>query len=119
MPEAWRRAVIVPLYKGKGSRGDCNSYRGIILISVAIKVYGRVLNEMRMEKITESAGYEQGFFRKDRGCVGQTFALKMLVEKYLMRDRKLIAAFMDLKKAYDKVDRKGLWDVLRVYTYVV
>ncbi len=38
-----------------------------------------------------------------------------LVEKYLEKDRKLFAAFVNLEKAYDRVDRKGLWDTLRVY----
>ncbi len=67
-------------------------------------------------KITDkSVGDEQGGFRKGRGCVDQIFAVKMLVEKYLEKDRKLFAAFMDLEKAYDRVDRKGLWDTLRVY----
>ncbi len=39
----------------------------------------------------------------------------MLVEKYIEKDRKLFAGFMVLEKAYDRVDRKGLWDVLRIY----
>ncbi len=34
--------------------------------------------------------------------------------KFLEKDRKLFAAFMDLEKAYDRVDRMGLWDTLRV-----
>ncbi len=45
----------------------------------------------------------------------QIFAVKILVEKYLEKDRKFVAAFMDLEKAYDRVNRKGLWDTLRVY----
>ncbi len=45
----------------------------------------------------------------------QIFALKIMVEKYLEKYRKLFAAFMDLGKACDKVDRKGLWDILRMY----
>ncbi len=38
---------------------------------------------------------------------------KMLVEEYLGKDKKLYAAFMDLKKAYDRVDREALWSVLK------
>ncbi len=45
----------------------------------------------------------------------QIFAIKMLMEEYLRKDRKLHAASMDLKKAYDKVDRKVLWNVLKIY----
>ncbi len=69
-----------------------------------------------MMKITDkSVGDEQGGFRRGRGRVDQIFAVKMLVEKYLDRERKLFAAFMDLEKVCDRVDRKGLWDILRVY----
>ncbi len=39
----------------------------------------------------------------------------ILAEKYLKKDRKLFAAFMDSEKAFDRVDEKGLWDTLRVY----
>ncbi len=38
----------------------------------------------------------------------------MLLEKYPEKDMKLFAAFMNLQKAYDRVDRKGLWNVLRI-----
>ena len=31
------------------------------------------------------------------------------------KDKKLYAAFIDLEKAYDRVDRKALWSVLRIY----
>ncbi len=66
-------------------------------------------------KITDkSVGADQGGFRKGRGCVDQMFAVKILVEKYLEEDRKLFATFLDLENAYDRVDRKGLWDTLRV-----
>ncbi len=118
MPEDWRKAIIVPLYKGKGSREECNNYRGISLLSVPGKIYGRILNK-RMMKITDkSVGDEQGGFWKGRGCIDQIFSVKILVEKmekYLEKDRDLFAAFMDLEKAYDRVDRKGPRDTLRVY----
>ena len=30
------------------------------------------------------------------------------------KKRRLFVAFMDLKKAYDKVDRDGMWQVMRI-----
>ncbi len=38
--------------------------------------------------------------------------MKMLVEEYLGKDKTLYAAFMDLEKAYDRVNREALWSVL-------
>ncbi len=67
-----------------------------------------------MEVTEGKVSEEQGSFRKGRGCVDQIFAMKMLVE-YLGKDKKSYAAFMDLDKAYDRVDREALWSVLRIY----
>ncbi len=79
MPEDWRKAIIVPLYKEKGNREECNNYRGISLLSMPGKIYGRILNK-RMMKITgKSVGDAQGGFWKGRGCVDQNFAIKILV----------------------------------------
>ena len=39
----WVIACMVPLYKGKGDVYECNNFRGISLLSVVGKVYGRVL----------------------------------------------------------------------------
>ncbi len=49
VPDDWKKAIIVPLYKGKGSRSECSSYREISLLSVPGKVYGRILTERLME----------------------------------------------------------------------
>ena len=43
VPEDWRSAVIVPLYKGKGERNECKNYRGISLLSVVGKIYAGIL----------------------------------------------------------------------------
>ncbi len=41
--------------------------------------------------------------------------MKRLVEEYLGKGKKLYAAFMDLEKAYDRVDREALQSVLYIY----
>ena len=42
VPMDWCGACIVPLYKGKGD-SECSNSRGISLLSVVRKLYGRVL----------------------------------------------------------------------------
>ncbi len=74
--------IIVLLDKGKGSRSECSSCRGIQLLSVPGKVYGRILTEGLMEVTEEKVSEEQGGFRRGRGCVDQIFAMKRLVEEY-------------------------------------
>ena len=115
VPDDWVKAILVPVYKGKGSRDDCGNYRGISLLSIPGKVYGRIVIERVMEITEGRISEEQGGFRRGRGCVDQIFTVKMLAEKYLVKGRKLYAAFMDLEKAYDRVDWNALWDVLKIY----
>jgi len=43
VPEEWHQGIIIPLYKGKGSRSECRNYRGITLLSVPGKVFSHVL----------------------------------------------------------------------------
>ena len=38
VPEDWRSALIVPLYKGKGESTECKNYRGISLLSIVRKI---------------------------------------------------------------------------------
>ena len=115
VPEDWKRACIVPLYKGKGDRYECQNYRGISLLSVVGKVYGRIL-EVRVRKGTNVAiGEEQCGFRQGRGCTDQIFAVRQVCEKYMGKKKDVYMAFMDLEKAYDRVDREALWQVMRIY----
>ena len=72
--------IIVSLHKGTGSKDECNTYRGIRLLSVPEKVYGRVLTERLMKIIERNVSEEQGGFRKGKGCVDLIFAIKMMVE---------------------------------------
>ena len=115
VPSDWCRACMIPLYKGKGEVYDCKNSRGISLLSVVGKLYGRVLIE-RVRRLTEElVGEEQGGFRRGRGCVDQLFVLRQLNEKFMEMGKKLYWAFMDLEKAYDRVNRDVLWGVLESY----
>ena len=43
VPMDWRGACIVPLYNGKGEKCEYSNSRGISLLSVVGKLFGRVL----------------------------------------------------------------------------
>ena len=49
------------------------------------------------------------------GCMDQVFAVRQVCEKYLANGKDVVWAFMDLEKAYDTVDRHGMWLMPRVY----
>ena len=53
IPEEWMNGIILPLYKGKGSKTDCNNYRGITLLSCVGKLFTSILNE-RLSYFIES-----------------------------------------------------------------
>ena len=115
VPADWRMAVIVPFYKGKGDKHVCGNFRGISVMSVVGKVFGRVLDNRVKEGIDWAIGDEQCGFREGRGCVDQMFVVRQICEKYLAKGRESFWAFMDLEKAYDRVDRTALWNVLGFY----
>jgi len=43
VPDKWRQGIIIPLYKGKGSRSECSKYRGITLLSAPGKVFAHLI----------------------------------------------------------------------------
>ena len=91
----------------------CSNYRGVSLLSVAGKWFGKVLNT-KLRDCTERRDMEkQGGFRAKRSCVDQVFTLRQVMEKAIEKRRELFVAFIDLEKAYDRVNRVKLWETLR------
>lgn len=114
VPADWSYAVIAPIFK-KGSRKECSNYRGISLLSVVGKVYASVLVD-RVRAIVEDVLDEiQGGFRPLRGCQDQIFCLRQAIEKLCEKDKDLYLCFIDLEKAFDRVPRQKLFEILSEY----
>ena len=58
---------------------------------------------------------EQGDFRVGRGCVDHIFTLKQIGEKAREKKHRVYVGFIDLEKAYDRVNWEALWQVLEMY----
>ena len=113
MPQDWIDAVLVILYKGKGKKSLCGSYRGITLLEAVGKVFARLMLNRLNEAVSPNVLPEaQCGFRPGRGTVDMIFAARQLMEKCTEQRMPLYQVFVDLTKAFDTVNREALWIVL-------
>ena len=113
VPQDIRDAKIATLYKNKGDRSDCNSYRGISLLSIVGKVFARVI--LARLKVLAARVYpeSQCGFRAGRSTIDMIFSVRQLQEKCQEQNEPLFLAFIDLTKAFDLVSRSGLFQLLK------
>jgi len=111
IPEDWKGGIVIPLYK-KGDRMDLNNYRGITLMDVVGKLFGKIVNNRLEAWYRDLLAEEQAGFRKGRGCVDQGYTLAQVVLKRLEMQKDSYLCFVDLRKAYDSVWREGLFQKL-------
>ena len=115
VPVDWVIACIVPLYKGKTDVHECSNFRGISLLSVVGKVYGRELINRIRDKTESAIAEVQSGFRRGRGCTDQIFIVRQICKKYLGKSKNMYFAFLYLEKVHDRVDRNAMWNILRLY----
>ena len=117
LPQEFRDATIVHIYKRKGNRQSCDSHRGISLLSIAGKILARILLNRLLEHLEESTllPESQCGFRSGRGTSDMIFAARQLQEKCIEQHRDLYTTFIDLTKAFDTVCREGLWKIMEKY----
>jgi len=66
-PDDWKSSLLVPVYKGKGDRVVCGSYRGIKLIEYEIKVTERVFENRIRQRVKNRCGVQFGYM-SGKGC---------------------------------------------------
>ena len=115
VPQAWKDASIVTIYK-KGDRADCGNYRGIPLLSIAGKIFARILLNSRSTHVYTRGIFPetQCGFRGNRNTMDM-ICLRQIQDKCIEQDRPLYMVFVDFSKAFDTVGRTGLWQLLRNY----
>ena len=73
-----------------------------------------ILNRLKAKAETLLAEEQAGFI-PGRSTAEQIFNSRVIIEKHLQHQRDLFHNFIDLKKAFDRVQRAGLWQVLRSF----
>jgi exonuclease III len=116
VPQDFKDATIIPIYKRKGNKADCGNYRGISLLSIAGKILTRILLDRMLDTVSDQVIPEaQCGFRSGRGTTDMIFAARQLQEKCIEQHMDLYTVFVDLSKAFDSVSREGLWQLLRKF----
>jgi hypothetical protein len=109
VPPIFKRAWIISLYKSK-SKSDPNNYRPISLTSVLIRLLERLIKPKLVSIISPHLHCLQFGFRTRHTTYDSIFLLQHLVNSYLSTNSKirLPVAFLDLIKAFDRVDIPSL-----------
>ena len=99
----------------RGNRQDCNNYRRIMLLSVPGKMLAHLLlMRVRSHLLSKYQRPEQLGFPSGKSTTDRILALRVLMERRREFQQGMLAAYIDLKKVFDSVHRKILWDLLRL-----
>nr|VZI31082.1 unnamed protein product [Spirometra erinaceieuropaei] len=116
VPQDFKDATIVHLYKRKGNRQVCDNHRGISLLNIGGKIFARILLNRRNNHLEQGLLPEsQCGFRRHRGTTDMIFAARQLQEKCQEMRTHLYSTFVDLTKAFDTVNREGLWKIMQKF----
>ena len=105
VPSKFKDAVSVPLFKEKGSKHDPSNFRLISNLSSYNKIFERIV-KCRLTKFLNDnqifADNQHGF-RNKRSCQTALTVFSQFVHDKLDEKKKVLALFVDLKKAFDFV----------------
>ena len=112
----WKVSRVVLVHKG-GSKKEVSNYRPIAIINVICKLFMMLIRDSINGWVEASGmlGDAQGFFRRRLRTDDNLFILERMIEMAKVRKECLYVAFIDMEKAYDRVNRKKLFEVMRGY----
>jgi hypothetical protein len=114
VPNEMKDVIIAILFK-KGDKRDTGNYRGLSLIAHLGKVLERMILN-RLAPVAETLGWfpeEQNGFRGNRSTADAIFVSRMLSSSCREMGMLFFKCFIDLVKAYDRVNRIVLWRLLK------
>ena len=109
-PTAWNTSLLVMLHK-KGDKHDPMNYRGLSITSNLGKLFNKIIHRRLYDFMEENSliSINQIGFKQKSRTVDHIFTLKSIIDTFKLKRKKVFAAFIDLKKAYDTVWRIGLF----------
>ena len=103
---------VIPIPK-KGNAKECSNYHTFVLISHTSKVMLKILHARLQQYVNHELPDVQAGFRKDRGTRDQIANICWIIEKARGFQKNIYFCFIDYTKAFDCVDHKKLWKILK------
>ena len=109
-PISWCVSKLVLLFKS-GCRMSCGNYRGISIMDTLAKIYDILI----LKRLTLWCNIDkcQAGAQKGRSCIEQILTLRLLCDYAVFKKVKLYVLFVDFSKAYDRVPRYKMLNVLK------
>ena len=111
-PQDWKRSVFIPVPK-KGNDKECSNYHTIALIPHASKVMLKILQARLQQYMNHELPDVQAGFIKGRGTTDQIANIRWIIKKARELQKNINFCFIDYAKAFDCVDHKKLWKILK------
>merc|ERR1711965_810178 len=111
VPSCWLISSITCLFKNKGSRSEACNYRGLSIMSTCSKIIiSVIISRIRSTYERIISNFQYGF-RSNRSTTDAIFILQNAIK---LTSDPLYVCFIDLKAAYDWIDRDMLFRVLEI-----
>ena len=115
-PDSWKQATIIPLYKG-GNKSEVSNYRPVSLLPLPGKLIERIAHSKMSSFLNDNSLLtdKQGGFRKGHSTMTSIAELTDCLFSNINGGLTSLAAFVDLRKAFDTVDHNILLKKISCY----
>ena len=113
-PSVWPKSHIIPFPK-KGDLSLATNYRGISLLSIAAKIFNKLILNRLVPKIDPLLRKNQNGFRSGRSTLSQILTLRRIIEECQLCNPDVTFIFIDFSKAFDSIDRSVMFEILGLY----
>lgn len=112
LPTEFIKSKCITIPK-KGNASDCSNYRTISILSHTSKILLNIVKTRLKGKIESQLGDDQFGFRREKGTREAILALKQILERRIDVNLRTYVTFIDLEKAFDKVEWTLLFETLK------
>ena len=112
LPDEWKKALVSPIYKRKGSKTSPNNYRPVSLTCIVCKVMEKIVRKSVMAHLQENniVTSEQHGFISGRSCMTQLLEAMDTWTEALDEHGSVDIIYTDFQKAFDSVPHGRLME---------